>query len=214
MEKLYCKHSVIEHPKDVEYFKQYPAPLMELVHSAHFININATITFFGPMLYFLIRAFKSEKVLELGHAEGYTAWYMANAINDNATRFGYNSSMYYGVDIVKTEEVKMVLTKACLSNTIINLDTINITDETFKDIQFDLIFQDGAHNPEHVLHEFKTLWPQLKGNGLGYWLSHDTRGPAEEGYKAILEYIKQENLNIQHVNLDDDIYGLGIFRKM
>jgi predicted O-methyltransferase YrrM len=202
------------HSKDQEYFSQFSAPVMELIHSDHYININATIPFFGPMLYFLVRALRCEKVLEIGTAEGYTSYYLANAIKDNAIRFGYNDSMFYGLDIVKTEFVKENLDKLNLPNTIITLDSINLTSETFKDIQFDLIFQDGAHDKEHILHELKVLWPQLKGNGRGYWIMHDTRGPGEEGYNKFLEYIKQEKIDVQHINLDDDVYGLGIFRKM
>jgi hypothetical protein len=207
-------HKMIEHPKDVEYFSKFHAPLMELMHSTHFTNINHTIPFFGPMLYFLIRALRCEKVLEIGHAEGYSAYYIAHAINDNALRFQYRNAMYYGIDIVQTDKVRENLKTCGLPAEIINMDSLTITPETFKDIKFDLIFQDGAHDAQHVLHEFKTLWPQLKGNSLGHWLAHDTRGPAEEGYKLILEYIKQENINIQHINLDDDIYGLGIFTKV
>lgn len=212
--KLYFKHGVIEHEKDIEEFTLYPAPLMELIHSNHFTNINSTIAFFGPMLYFLTRSLLCEKVLEIGSAEGYTAHYLAHAINDNAIRHNYNNAMYYGLDILQTEKVKECLDKEKLPNTLINIDSINLTEDTFKDIKFDMIFQDGAHDKEHVIHEIKTLWPQLKGNGNGYWIFHDTRGPAEQGYKGTLEYFKEKNIDFQHINLDDNIYGLGIFRNM
>ena len=213
--KLVCYfNKYIEHPKDIEEFTQHPAPLMELIHSSHFTNINATIAYFGPMLYFLTRAFLCQKVLEIGHAEGYTAHYLAHAVNDNSLRHNYTEAMYYGIDIIQTEKVKECLDKEGLPNTLINMDSINLTPETFKDIKFDLIFQDGAHDTKHVIHEIDTLWPQLKGNGKGYWVSHDTRGPAEKGYKKIMEYLEQEKIDFQHINLDDGIYGLGIFRKM
>ena len=204
----------MQHPKDIEYFKEYPAPLMELFHSAHFTNINATDSFFGCMLYFLIRAFRCQKVLEIGSAEGYSAWYMANGVRDNSIRHNFKDVMYYGIDIIKIAEVEKILTDHCLPNTMLPIDTITLGKEVFEDTKFDLVFQDGCHEATHVFHEFKTLWPLLKGNGLGYWIMHDTRGPAEEGYKRILEYIKQENIDIQHINLDEGIYGLGMFRKM
>jgi len=205
---------ILLHPKDQEYFDAYPAPLMKLIHSEHFTNINATITFFGPMLYFLIRAFKCQRVCELGHAEGYTAWYMANAIKDNSVRHNFKDGMYYGIDIVQTGKVKKFLSDANLPNTLINLDTIILTKETFKDIQFDLVFQDGCHKSSHIFHEFKTLYPQLRGNGLGYWVMHDTMGPGFEGYKKVMEYIKENNIPIENVTLDEGIYGLSIIRKM
>lgn len=203
-----------QHPKDAEYFEDYPAPIMELIHSAHFTNINATNSFFGCMLYFLIRAFRCQKVLEIGSAEGYSAWYIANAIKDNSVRHNLKNSMYYGVDIIKTDSVRKILTDRGLPNTLLKLDSINLTKETFKDIQFDLVFQDGCHEADHVLHEFKTLWPQLRGNGLGYWVAHDVMGPAEEGYKRILKYVEQNNIPLQNVVLDEGIYGLSIFRNM
>jgi len=202
----------MNHPKDIEYFTQYPAPLMELIHSAHNVNINATITFFGPMLYFLTRAFLCEKVLEIGHAEGYTSWYLANAIKDNAIRNNYKNPMYYGIDIVKTKEVKENLTNAKLPNTIINMDSMNITPETFKDIQFDLIFQDGAHDTPHVIHEIETLWPQLKGNGKGYWIMHDCYGPAEDAFRKLIPFFDIKDM--EWIRFDDGIYGIAIIRKM
>ncbi len=189
----------IEHEKDIEYFTQYKAPIMELLQSTHFININATIPFFGPMLYFLIRALRCEKVLEIGHAEGYTSYYMANAVNDNAIRFGYSEPMYYGVDIIKSEEVSRNLSVCGLPNTILNLDTIKLDSDTFKDIKFDLIFQDGPHDTEHVLYELGVLYPQLKGEGKGYWIFHDSRGPAEDAWKKLKELIKQGNYNFEYV---------------
>lgn len=204
----------IKHPKDIEYFTEYPAPLMELIHSSHFTNINATDSFFGCMLYFIIRALKCQNVLEIGSAEGYSAWYMANAVKDNAIRHNLKNAMYYGIDIVKTVEVSLALNNFKLPHILFNIDTIKLNENSFKDIQFDLVFQDGCHDEFHVFHEFKTLWPRLRGNGLGYWIAHDVMGPAEKGYKKILEYIKQNNIPVQNVVLDEGIYGLAIFRKM
>jgi len=42
----------MQHPKDIEYFKEYPAPIMELIHSAHFTNINATDSFLAVCFIF------------------------------------------------------------------------------------------------------------------------------------------------------------------
>ena len=205
-------HRMIEHPKDVEYFKQFHAPLMELLHSTHFTNVNHTLPFFGPMLYFLIRALRCEKVLEIGHAEGYSSFYISHAINDNATRFQYKNAMYYGIDIVQTEKVKDCLNMVKLPNTIINMDSINLTQETFKDIKFDLIFQDGAHDDEHVAHELQVLWPQLKGEGKGYWIFHDCFGPSEEAFNKFMQILK--SIESEWIRLDDSIYGMAIIRKM
>jgi len=204
----------ITHEKDIEYFKEYPAPIMEHIHKLHHTNVNSTITFFGPMLYFMLRGLCSEKVLEIGHAEGYTAHYLAHAVKDTGIRFGVlESCMYYGVDIVQTEKVREALTAQELPNTIINLDSALLTPDTFKGVTFDVIFQDGAHDTEHVLYEFDTMWPQLRADGKGYWIMHDIQGPAEEGYKIIRDKIMNRKIDAEFVALDC-IYGLAIIRKI
>ena len=198
------------HEKDIQYFSEYPAPVMEHIQKLHFTNVNSTITYFGPMLYFLIRALGCEQVLELGHAEGYSSFYMANAVKDNGTRFSMKDNMYYGVDIVQTQKTIDKMNAEGLPNKIINLDSALITPDTFKGIKFDLIFQDGAHDTEHVVHEMKTLYPQLKGGGKGYWIFHDCFGPSEEGFKAV---INDPQFNWEWCRIFC-VYGLGILRKM
>lgn len=203
--------TLIEHPLDVEYFKEFKAPLMELMHSAHYTNVNSTITFFGPMLYFLCRALGVEQVLEIGIAEGYTSWYLANAVKDNAVRYKMDGNMYYGLDILdRSQLVKPKLDAAGLPNKLIQMDSINLTRDTFKDVRFDMIFQDGAHDTEHVVHEINILYPQLKGQGNGFLLCHDVYGPAEEGVKAILN---NKNYEWEYVRICE-IYGIAILRKM
>ncbi len=201
----------ITHEKDLEYFGQYPAPVMEQIHKLHYTNVNSTITFFGPMLYFFLRALRAEKVLEIGHAEGYTAFYLANAVKDNGIRHELRAPMYYGVDIIKTDEVRGKLTTEGLPNTILNLDSALITPETFAGVEFDVIFQDGAHDKDHVVKEMEVLYPQLKGNGRGYWIAHDCYGPAEEGFYEIM---KNPAYKFEYCRLWDEIYGLAILRKM
>ena len=204
---------VLDHDKDAEYFQEYPAPIMELIHCAHYTNINSTITYFGPMLYFITRALGCEQVLEIGHAEGYTAFYLAHAIKDNAVRFGMAGNMYYGIDIVQTEKVCEALCKADLPHKLLNMDSLDLTPETFKGITFDLIFQDGCHETKYVLHELEVLYPQLKGEGKGFWIFHDCYGPAEEGFREVEKLIKAGKYNFEFVRLPE-IYGIAIMRKM
>lgn len=200
---------LITFDKDIEYFTQYPSPLIELLQSTHFTNINSTITFFGPMLYFLVRALGCEKILEIGHAEGYTAYYLAHALKDNGIRYGMKENMYYGIDIAQTEKVDKNLTEANLPHIIYNLDSMRLPGP-LKDITFDLIFQDGNHDTEHIVYEMKTMYHQLKGDGKGYWIFHDCFGPAEEAWHTIIKdpMFKWEYCRIFCV------YGLAILRKM
>ena len=205
--------SKLWHDKDIEYFKEHPAPLMEQMHSGHWTNINSTITYFGPMLYFLTRSLGCEQVLEIGHAEGYTSYYLAHAVKDNATRFGMKDNRYYGIDIVQTERAVENMKNRDLPATIINMDSINLTPKTFEGITFDLIFQDGCHDTEHVLHEMDVLYPQLKGKGKGYWIFHDCFGPSEDGFKELQKLIAKGKYNFEFVRIFS-IYGIAIMRKM
>ena len=201
------------HMLDSEYFGHFPAPLMETIQAKHHTNINSTIAFFGPMMYFLCRELGVEQVLEIGHAEGYTSHYLAHAVKDNATRYQMAGNKYYGIDIVKTEIVKKALLDQGLPVDIRYQDSMKLTPKTFEGVTFDLIFQDGNHDTEHVLYELETMYPQLKGEGKGYWLMHDVFGPAEEGFHAVKKLIDAGKYNFEFVRLFTP-YGLGIFRKM
>lgn len=204
----------IWHPLDIEYFETYNAPVMENLHRLHYTNVNSTITFFGPMLYFFVRALGCEHVLEIGMAEGYTSFYLANAVKDNGTRYNMKGNMYYGLEILnKANDIEEKLDNLNIPNDIRVMDSMNLTSETFKDTIFDLIFQDGSHETKNVLYELETLYPQLKGNGQGYWVAHDIDGPAEEAFKIIYKQIADGKYNFQYVGIGE-IYGLGIFRKM
>ncbi len=203
----------IRHERDIEYFGQFAAPLMETFHAQHFTIVNATIPFFGPMLYFLLRELGAEQVLEIGHAEGYTAFYMANAVRDNGVRYGMAGNKYYGIDIAQTESVRQKFAELGLPVDIRNMDSIDLTPETFKGILFDVIFQDGCHDREHVLHELKTLYPQLKGKGQGYFIMHDIFGPVEETFHEVMQLIKDGVYQFEYIRFFTP-YGLAILRKM
>jgi hypothetical protein len=204
---------MLTHERDLEYFGEYPAPIMQAVQELHHTNINSTISFFGPMLYFLLRDIGAEQVLEIGHAEGYTAHYLANAVKDNGTRFGMKDNKYYGIDIVQTEKVRSALEAKGLPVDVRNVDSMTLSPETFPGLLFDVIFQDGCHDTDHVLHEFKTMWPQLKGEGKGYWIAHDVFGPSEDGMKKIKHLLDDGIYKGEYIRIFS-CYGLMIIRKM
>src|SRR3990167_561878 len=122
--RLYRSLSMLTHERDIEYFSEYPAPILQAVQELHHTNINSTITNFGPMMYFLLRDIGAEQVLEIGHAEGYTAHYLANAVKDNAIRFGMPGNKYYGIDIIQTAKVRNALESKGLPVDIRNLDSM------------------------------------------------------------------------------------------
>jgi predicted O-methyltransferase YrrM len=206
-------NKIIWHPKDIEYYKEFPAPLHENMQRMHYANLNSTITFFGPMLYYFARAVEAHRVLEIGHAEGFTSFYLANAVKDNGTRYEVTDGEYIGIDIVQTDSTREKLLAEGLPAKVINMDSMTLKADTFGDKPFDIIFQDGAHDEEHVLYELETMYPALRGQGFGYWIMHDIFGPAEESYHKILKMIP-EKYNFQHCGIWSSSYGLGIFKKM
>jgi len=133
-------NKVIYHGKDIEYFQEYSAPVMENVQRMHFTNINSTIPYFGPMLYFLVRQFGCEQILEIGHAEGYSSFYLAHGVKDNATRFKMWGNHYYGIDIVQTDKVRENLEAEGLPVTITNKDSMTLDETSFPGMVFDMIF--------------------------------------------------------------------------
>jgi len=203
----------IWHERDIEYFAEHKAPIMENFQRMHFTNINSTIPYFGPMMYFLVRQFGCEQILEIGHAEGYSAFYLAHGLQDNATRFGMKDNHYYGIDVVQTDVVTEKMASEHLPATIINKDSMTLTKDTFPGIVFDLIFQDGCHDEEHIVYEFNTMWPQIKDNGNGYWIAHDAEGPGWHGCRAIKRILKEQNIPHEVITLGGQ-YGLMIIRNM
>jgi len=202
----------IWHEKDKEYFNDFSAPVMENSHRLHYTNINSTIPFYGPMLYYLVRAFGCEQVLEIGTAEGYTSFYLANAVRDNSERYQMAGNMFYGVDICN-HDVHQHLSDRGLPNDIRYMDSKDLSRDTFKDVRFDFIFQDGDHSTEAVVREFELLWPQLKSGGTAYWVCHDVYGPAEEGCRIIQKRIEEGEFKAEFIRLFS-VYGLMLIRKM
>lgn len=203
----------IWHPRDVEYFEEYCAPVMENIHRLHFTNVNSTIPFFGPMLYFLARQLGAERILEIGVAEAYTSFYLAHAVNDNAKRFKMAGNEYIGVDIVQTEKSTHNLLKWGLPITVHNMDSKNLTTGFFGDKPFDIIFQDGNHTTDYVIYEFEQMWPDVKGGGDGFFICHDCYGPSEEGCREILKKIELDKIPVEFLRIPG-MYGLLLIRKM
>jgi len=207
-------HPNITGERDIEWFSDYPAPIMENIHSQHFTIVNSTIPFFGPMLYFLVRQFGCEQILEIGHAEGYSSFYLANGVKDNGTRYRMAGNKFYAIDIVQTEKVREMLLAKELPVVIEEKDSMTLTKDDFPEVnKFDMIFQDGNHDTEHVVYEFETMWSRLKDKGDGYWIAHDAQGPAEEGCREIIRLLKERNEPVQYLTMGG-AYGLLIIRKM
>ena len=207
---------MIDKEHNIQYFKDFAAPIMESVQKDHFTIINSTIPFFGPMFYFLIRAMGCEQALEIGVAEGYSSYYMAHAIKDNATRYQMFGNKFYGIDIALQKNTVENLEADGLPVELHEMDSMDLPGP-MAGVVFDIVFQDGCHDKEHVVHEFKTMYPQLKGDGKGYWICHDCFGDPERnavlGVAEIKRLVDEGFYNMQYCEFWD-IYGLAVFRKM
>ena len=206
----------MKHDKDIEYFKEFKAPIMEKLHKDHYTIVNSTIPFYGPMQYFMLRAMGCEQVLEIGVAEGYTSYYLAHGVKDNATRYNMLGNKFYGIDIALQQTTVKGLTDDNLPVELIEMDSMALPGP-LAGVTFDYVFQDGCHDEEHVVYEFETMYPQLKGDGKGYWVAHDCFGDPERnavhGVNKIMQMIKDGKYNMECVRLWG-LYGLAVFRKM
>ena len=212
-EYLPSPDKILYQPRDIEDFYEHPSQIMANMQRLHFTNVNSTIPYFGPILYFLIRQFTCDRVLEIGHAEGYTSFYMAQGVKDNAIRFGLKDNMYFGIDIVQTESTREKLVAAGLPVTVENKDSMTLSKDWHPEVTFDLIFQDGAHDLEHIMYEWEVLWPRLRTGGGGYFLMHDVYGPGELGCQAVLDKIRREKIPVEFIRFGG-MYGLLIIRKL
>lgn len=197
------------HEADQKEFDQYPAPLWERVMRFHPMHINHTLPFYGPMLYWIIRAATCENVVEIGVAEGYSSFFMASAIADNNTRYG-TQGRYYGIDIcIRPTYIDPILDRG-LPATFIEANSLDITRDMLCDKPIDLIFQDGCHDLDHCLKELELYYPWVKDKGDGYIIMHDVHYLCEQYFDIIR---KDSRYNFEFVRFINN-YGLAICRKM
>jgi predicted O-methyltransferase YrrM len=196
------------HPVDKRTFGEHPAPLWEAWMKLHLGHINHTLPHYGPMFYSLIRALTCETVVEIGVAEGYTCFFMANAVRDNCTRYGFNGR-YIGIDININEHYLKPFRDSDLPIEFWEMDSLDVKPEMFEK-PIDLIFQDGCHETEHCLKELELFYPLLKDKGDGYIIMHDVHYLCEEYFNIIR---KDPRYNFEYVRFVNN-YGLAICRKM
>ena len=193
-----------------DHFIKYPAPIWESSMSDHFAKINTTLPYYGPMLYWIIRAIGAVNVLEIGVAQGYSSYFMASAIKDNNERQGMNGK-YIGVDFADKKHIEIQLKEKGLPAEIWHMDSITMTHEMLQPYPLDLVFQDGFHNTEHCMKEMAILYPHIKDAGRGYLVMHDVYAFCEGYYKKLMadpRYDFSEAVRFLHN------YGLAITRRM
>jgi hypothetical protein len=175
-----------------------------IIKDNHFLDAMNTTDAWYPILIYMFGMFTQAKnILEIGSAEGYGSYYLAQAAK-------MNDGMYYGVDINQglCDRVDNLLTKENLPHKMICADTKQLEKIDFTD-RIDIAFLDGEHTTEAVMHEIDLIYPILNKNGYGWMFFHDVHDMGAAG--AWLQMTKDprfECVTVQHN------YGLGIARAI
>jgi predicted O-methyltransferase YrrM len=196
---------------DQGYFKEYPAPIFEASCKDHIDTvINHSTPYYGPLLYWLTRCSDANFVVEIGVCKAYSSYFLASGVKDNMTRHVCNGQ-YFGIDISgELPELERKLREKGLPVTMLQMDSWDITKETFGNNQLGLAFVDGWHSEQHLLKEVDLLYPMLLDAGRGYMVIHDAYGWVMKPMQKVLNNPKYKWECIRFFNN----YGLAILRKM
>lgn len=198
------------HELDQDEFNKYPAPLWEVWMKMHTSHINATLPNYGPMLYWFTRGISAKLVVEIGVAEGYTSFFLANAVQDVMIRQGETNYKYIGIDTHIRAEYTDPIKNAYSIAAFWEMNSLDVTPNMFNEQQIDLIFQDGCHDTDHCLKELELFYPLLKDKGNGYIIMHDVHYLCEEYFEIVR---KDNRYKFEYVRMIEN-YGLAICRKM
>jgi hypothetical protein len=205
------------HPIDEEYFRDCgPQPLFEKIVREHPMLINATTTFYGLLIYSLIRSQLCLNVVEIGTGYGWCSWFMATAVRENMSRLK-QKGRYLAVDISdRTKDLFEYLKESeDLPIEYIYKSSLDIKPEEYlmDGAPIDLLYQDGNHQTDFNLKELELIYPILKDNGMGYLVCHDMYSWCEEYRWEVEKLIKSGKYPFEHVSF---IYndGLTIYRNM
>lgn len=163
-------------------------------------DCNFTCTYFPLLIYLFAKIHGSKNILEIGSAEGYSAYYLAEIAKENG-------GMYYGIDKEQglIERVDKLL--VYLPHTLICADTHKI--EKLDIDSLDIVWIDGEHTTEAVMHEIELVYPILKDRGFGFIFLHDIVDMGVSGAWLKLKNDKR----FESIGLEAN-YGLGILRKL
>ena len=211
---------------DLGYFKVHPAPMWEAMTRLNPCEvINSTTPHYGPLLYTLGRAIPVFNVLEIGVAEGWSSGFLAWAVKENNTRYGYTGK-FFGLDIGDKKHLQRAHDEAGLPSQFIQhekgsvdfLEHPELWPREWHERPFDLIFIDGLHQKDYVRREQELVYPLLKGAGGGYLCHHDVYAFMESLWPEIVEQKAPDAKGVlrpawEHIRFLEN-YGFGILRKM
>jgi hypothetical protein len=177
---------------------------------------NMTDVYHPPIVYMIAALYGFKNILEIGVAEGYGAWYLANAAKENGGH-------YLGIDIIPVwdrvlEPWDIKMTRYFEGEQLpcrwIESDTKKMTEiPSFADGGLDVIdiaYIDGEHQTDTIMHEVNDLIvPKMKGDGWSYLCLDDVVDQGAQGAWAILKKDPRFEACGFHPN-----GGFGILRYM
>jgi hypothetical protein len=163
-------------------------------------DCNFTCTYFPLLIYLFAKIHGSKNILEIGSAEGYSAYYLSEIAKENG-------GMYYGIDINPglIERVDKLL--GDLPHKMICADTKKLDKLDIDSL--DIVWIDGEHTTEAVMHEIELVYPLLKDRGFGFIFLHDI---VDMGVSGAWWKLKNDP-RFESIGLEAN-YGLGILRKL
>lgn len=152
-----------------------------------FYQPNMTDWYAPPLIYMLACIYGHKDIVEIGVAECYGMWHLANAARQNGGR-------YLGVDIENVwarvmepygTPISRFMEGEMLPITFLQGDTKKMTDLPIDNI--DLAFIDGEHTTEAIIHEvYNLILPKMKKDGFRYICFDDVIDQgAQEAWKMI-----------------------------
>ncbi|MFN8165973.1 MAG: class I SAM-dependent methyltransferase [Bacteroidia bacterium] len=153
------------------------------IHSGDFVPMNRIegVTLpgnrpdhlFGKFLYFIIRCFKPQVMIETGVAHGVSSWTILNAIHKNG------GGKLYSIDLPNLDLKSYNPQNISQQSGWVVPDTLRKYWElqlgSAKELlpalvgklnNIDVFFHDSDHSYEHMMFEFNCVYPKLKKSGL------------------------------------------------
>jgi predicted O-methyltransferase YrrM len=164
-------------------------------------DCNFTCTYFPLLIYLFAKIHCSKNILEIGSAEGYSSYYLAEIAKEN-------DGMYYGIDINPGLVDRVDKMLGDLPHKMICADTHKMEKIDFTD-SLDIVWIDGEHTTKAVMHEIELVYPLLKDRGFGFIFLHDI---VDMGVSGAWLQLKNDP-RFESIGLEAN-YGLGILRKL
>jgi len=160
-------------------------------------------------LFFIVKEFNCQHILEIGTGNGESTFAMALAMN--------RKGLLISMDIERKADIIDKALDNKLSNIMFTVDNSKTTTISGE---FDLVFIDGSHEEEDVYQDIKKFAPMVKPNG--FLILHDVSNPkwGSDVRNAMLRYkddITKNRINIERLWRMYNWFncnGLAIWRKL